>query len=214
MADRFLIAPYDKDIINVIFGINKINTKGCILKKQYKKRKDTIDLTGQTFYDLKVLEYAGPGKYRGATFLCECKCGKRCIIPGGHLRSDKRKSCGCRSEARIDEVGVNRLFSCYKRKARLRNLSFNLPRDIFEKLVKSNCTYCGTEPNQILKRLKSRKLQTIYNGIDRVNSDIGYEIDNCVACCRYCNQSKSDLSLDQWKTYIKRIYSWLQIDSI
>lgn len=199
---------------NAYYGIVNENTIGSIMTILYKKRSDIIDMIGKKYADFTVISLAERGKYRGANWLCLCICGKECIVPGGHLRAGMRKSCGCRSESRIDEVGVNRIFSGYKRKSSLKNRDFKLSREDFEVLIKGNCFYCGNTPSQILKRLKSRKLQILYNGIDRINSNLGYIKDNCVSCCRYCNQSKSDLTLDQWKLYIKRIYQWLRIDSL
>ena len=198
--------PFDQLNIskNASYGIVNITTQGCNMR-QYKLRKDIIDLTDQNFFDFKVIKYNGRGKYRGATWLCKCICGNECIIPGGHLRAGMRKSCGCRSQARIDEVGVNRKFSEYKRKSSYRKKEFLLTREQFEKLIKSNCVYCGIEPNQILKRLKTKKLQLLYNGIDRKDPSVGYLIENCVSACRYCNQSKSDMTIEQWSNHLKRI---------
>lgn len=189
-------------------GYNNVFIGRCIMRKPYKKRSDIIEMTGQVFNDLTVVSYAQNGKYRGAYWLCRCICGNECIVPGGHLRANMRKSCGCRSELRIDEVGVNRLFSGYKRKSILKNREFSLTRAQFETLVKGNCEYCGNRPSQILKRLKSRKLQTIYNGIDRKDPSIGYKIENCVSACRYCNQAKSDLTVEQFMAHTERIYKW------
>jgi hypothetical protein len=198
--------------LNASLGYDNSIKEGCIMKKIYKKRIDIIDEIGKKYFDLTVIKYAGAGKYRGARWLCRCICGKECVIPGGHLRANMRKSCGCRSELRIDEVGVNRIYAGYKAKSKKRNVRFELEKNDFEKLIKGNCFYCNTPPSQILKRLKSRKLQILYNGIDKVTPSLGYIKENCVSCCRYCNQSKSDLSVDQWKEYIRRVCRWLKID--
>jgi 5-methylcytosine-specific restriction endonuclease McrA len=42
------------------------------------------------------------------------------------------------------------------------------------------CVYCAHETEDRVFR----------NGIDRLDSSIGYEISNCVPCCGYCNKSK------------------------
>ena len=50
-----------------------------------------IDLVGQKFGDLKVLEYVGKSKW-----LCECeKCHSKKVILGANLRKGRTKSCGC-----------------------------------------------------------------------------------------------------------------------
>jgi hypothetical protein len=45
------------------------------------------------------------------------------------------------------------------------------------------------------------------NGIDRVVPDKGYVYDNCVPCCKYCNRAKSDLTTEQFKNLIIKIYN-------
>lgn len=58
-----------------------------------------IDLTGQTFERLKVIERAEPpSQYyatRGAWWLCECKCGNNVTVASRNLRQGLIKSCGC-----------------------------------------------------------------------------------------------------------------------
>ncbi len=54
-----------------------------------------IDLTGQRFGRLVVIERAENGKRGKARWLCQCDCGNTCIVDGNHLRSGKTKSCGC-----------------------------------------------------------------------------------------------------------------------
>lgn len=209
MADGFFIILNNYATLGIIYKY----TKERILKRIYKDRVDIIDITNQKFGDLTAIKINGRGKYRGAIWLCKCDCGNECNAYGGQLRSGKRKSCGCRSESRVEETGVNNLFSMYKRKSRLRNINFALSRDEFHKLIKGNCAYCGIEPSQLLKRPKSKKPQILYNGIDRIDSSKSYIIDNCVSACRYCNQSKSDLDLEEWKSHLKRMCKWLQISS-
>ena len=41
------------------------------------------------------------------------------------------------------------------------------------------------------------------NGIDRINSDKGYTIDNCVPCCAQCNHMKLDYTTEEFLTKIK-----------
>jgi len=58
-----------------------------------------IDLTGQKFSRLTVLERAGsyqaPNGNTTAQWLCKCDCGETKVIITGHLRSGSSKSCGC-----------------------------------------------------------------------------------------------------------------------
>ncbi len=54
-----------------------------------------IDLTGQQFGRLKVIEQAGKDKWGASKWLCKCDCGKKMIVLGCSLRSGHTKSCGC-----------------------------------------------------------------------------------------------------------------------
>jgi len=209
--DKFLIAPINtglqrdvKPFFNTfaLSGIISKYTKGCLMKL----RKDAIDITGQIFGDLTALRTIKPGKYRGVKWLCLCNCGNETIAFGGHLRAGKRVSCGCRSSSRIFETGINRLVSTYRSMAKRRKWMFQLTRDHLRQLVLDNCHYCGNEPFNELKRLKSKKTQLKYNGIDRVDPLKGYLPDNVVSCCYYCNHAKLDLTFDEWKQQLLKIF--------
>lgn len=53
-----------------------------------------IDLTGERFGRLTVMEYAGILHHRTHWF-CECECGNGIITSSNSLRMGKTKSCGC-----------------------------------------------------------------------------------------------------------------------
>jgi len=63
--------------------------------------RNTVDLTGQPFGRLTVLEYAGrePAPHAGrgghALWLCECVCNARVTVRGARLRAGRIVSCGC-----------------------------------------------------------------------------------------------------------------------
>ena len=59
-----------------------------------------IDLTGQTFGRLTVIEKATPKEgCTNAVWRCRCECGNEIIVRGTTLRKGGSKSCGClRSE--------------------------------------------------------------------------------------------------------------------
>ncbi len=54
-----------------------------------------IDLTGQRFGRLTVLEQAGRDSRREATWWCICDCGNKIQVPGYSLRRGNTQSCGC-----------------------------------------------------------------------------------------------------------------------
>lgn len=54
-----------------------------------------LDLVGQKFGRLTVIEFAGMNKWGGSLWKCECECGNQVIKSGFNLRQGKTKSCGC-----------------------------------------------------------------------------------------------------------------------
>ena len=54
------------------------------------KRSDLIDITGNTYFRLTVLSYAGDSKWN-----CKCECGTVKVVQGGHLRNGGTVGCGC-----------------------------------------------------------------------------------------------------------------------
>jgi hypothetical protein len=53
-----------------------------------------------------------------------------------------------------------------------------LTEEEIKEFFKEECFYCGELGN---------------NGIDRIENDIGYNVDNCVSCCSMCNYMKACL---------------------
>ena len=63
-----------------------------------------IDLTGEVFERLTVLERAENDAHYSAQFLCRCECGTEKIIKGRYLTNGETRSCGCLSREAIAQV--------------------------------------------------------------------------------------------------------------
>lgn len=72
----------------------------------------------------------------------------------------------------------------YKASAESRGFQWKLTRDQFMKHWQKPCTHCGAT------------IETI--GLDRLRSDLPYQIDNVQPCCSDHNRQKSDMDLDVW----------------
>ena len=72
-----------------------------------------IDMTGQKFGMLTVIERKGSDKNADATWLCKCDCGKTHIYRGKDLRRGFVKSCGCfkaeHASQRMRKMNLNRI---------------------------------------------------------------------------------------------------------
>lgn len=147
-------------------------------------------------------------------WLCKClNCERETLVPSTKLKSGEIQSCGCMEHVRSFRTekghsGLNSLMQKYKHGARSRNLSFELTKEVFKELTSSNCTYCGIKPSNViygsLGKAKEHGKYT-YNGIDRINNSVGYELSNCVPCCTTCNIAKSNMGLQEFLDWAKRI---------
>lgn len=93
----------------------------------------------------------------------------------------------------------------YKARSQDRGREFKLSYQQFKTLLFSPCHYCGRPADQ--GNLFRRNTQSFRcHGIDRVDNAKGYTPENSVACCIWCNASKSVLGASDWLQQIKRIY--------
>lgn len=150
---------------------------------------------------------------------CTCTCGKTVHRQGHALRKYKVPNCGCqKSKGRLlpNQLAHKRaVIADYRSHAENRGLSFELSDEEVIELISKSCHYCGLKPSNAKTVKPSRKLRNkyactvttlYYSGIDRINSDLGYTPENCVACCHLCNASKSDYTLEEWKLWVSRLY--------
>jgi hypothetical protein len=100
----------------------------------------------------------------------------------------------------------NKLVGSYKSNAKKKNFRFGLTDEQCKQLFENNCFYCGVEPKQIFKHKKCHG-QLIYNGIDRLDNETGYFYENVVSCCSICNYMKSNHSLNDFISWIDKVYN-------
>jgi hypothetical protein len=145
---------------------------------------------------------------------CLCDCGKLINVSTGQLGGGKIRSCGCKKDASMLErrgmvprhlvkpVGVvnrNTLLKTYIRSAARRGLSWLLTDGEAFTIFEADCHYCGRHPFRPVDRAVSEG--SLFNGIDRKDNSIGYELSNVVPACAPCNYIKSTMPYDffiQW----------------
>ena len=132
------------------------------------------------------------------------------------MRNSNSQSCGCLRLEKLKEKGavnkltgsasnINSLFGSYKRTAKKRNIIFDLTKEEFSELIDKNCFYCDEVPKQKHKKSGTNEL-LLYNGVDRLNNDIGYKKENSVTCCKTCNYAKRQMSINEFYQWIERVY--------
>jgi hypothetical protein len=162
---------------------------------------------------LTVIKIAGRVKTR-LNLLCKCDCGKEVEVLDSNI-GRHTNSCGClKIKKSKGEIGLKRVYDTYKIHAKEYGRNFDLTVEQIKKLTSSNCFYCEATPTAISSPYSEKRnnKETVeyskyyYNGIDRIDSEKGYALDNVVPCCYSCNRAKSDLTTEQFRQLIKAIY--------
>jgi hypothetical protein len=171
-------------------------------------------LENKRFTRLKVIKKVNK---RGASrYLCLCDCGKECVVDGRSLTRKSTKSCGCLSNEFFRthnynglDLGVsvrNTIIHSYKGNAKAHNRIFCLTTEESCKLFKGNCFYCGLPPSTVGTHSHCRG-EYLYNGIDRVDSSLGYTPENCVSCCTMCNYKKRNDKLSDFIKWVRKVHN-------
>lgn len=157
---------------------------------------------------------------------CVCDCGKIVTVAGSSLRRTSRPtiSCGCsqRSAAQksniangrllpIETLRINILHQRIKESAKNRKLLFDLTKKSIIDIVDLDCYYCGSSPKNefILRRGGSSPITIIYQGIDRIDSELGYIIENIRPCCKLCNMAKGRMTEKAFISHLKNIIEYM-----
>ena len=171
-------------------------------------------LEGSRFNRLAVLGRIG-SKYNGQVLWnCLCDCGNYHEVTTHSLRQGRTKSCGCLNDEKrrqshkatyilpYGQSALNKLITAYKRSAELRNKEYLLTEEQATKLFKDVCFYCGVEPSNLMITAGG---DYAYTGIDRIDNDLNYTVNNCVSCCLICNRMKQKMNKDDFLIHVKKI---------
>lgn len=176
--------------------------------------------TGKKFNNLLVISYSHTIKIKLKKvkhyYNVLCDCGNTKITSSDSLMGGT-KTCGClrvtngkkwteSHRLEKDQAAFNRIYKRYQQNAKIKNRCFTLTPIEFKSLLIKDCFYCGDPPSES----KNKTWDSFkYNGIDRVENNIGYCIENCVTCCATCNKMKLALTEDEFKNKIIKIYKKL-----
>lgn len=148
-------------------------------------------------------------------WLCRCDCGAEVEIRSTELANPENsrpgrrvvQSCGClKNKGRPlpgGRAARNRVLRYYKQGASRRDLSWELSDADFDRLISQSCVYCGQPPSPTKAARSSAAFYC--NGIDRVDSALGYALENTVSCCTICNKAKGEMSYDAFMAWIGRL---------
>lgn len=186
---------------------------------------------GRQFGEILVVSNSVPsnGTNRGGIWNCKCSCGVEFELIGyklhsrkscGHLAAETSKATGAKNR-RPERVTITNQYRQHRENATSRGFSY-LPKEDWYEIVKKPCYYCGdidirnavTAPHykkrcySLTEEIKKTYAVEI-NGIDRLNSNIGYKKENVVPCCAMCNRMKMEYNINDFLSKIKLIYKRL-----
>lgn len=185
------------------------------MEERIKKRNKLSSVkVGDRFQKIVVTKDLGTfkcGNVWSRKFECLCDCGNIRIAWATNVSKGVIKSCGClkpESKPRlpIGEAAFNTVVYSYKHNARNDNRDFKLTDDQMRKLFTSNCYYCNSIPKTVAKT-RAGFGDFVYNGIDRIDNDLGYIINNVVACCSMCNIAKATHTLEEFKIWVTDVFN-------
>ena len=156
-------------------------------------------------------------------YFCQCDCGSpiKSVLKASLVSKTKPTySCGCHTKYAIGfidnrEVALARLLYG-KMKTRhtkkIGDAEDNLiPFEEFFDMINKPCYYCGRVKSSFITDRRDKNIVLHYNGLDRMDSNIGYRRANVVSCCAQCNIAKGELSIAEFRNYLTRIHDF-QID--
>lgn len=166
-----------------------------------------IDLTGQIFGRLKVLEHFKivdrSGKRVRTKWRCKCECGNITDVAGSSLRSGNTKSCGCLHKEKMSilkKIHGLRHSSEYYSWSAMRSRCSN-PKNIrYKNYGGRGIKVCDEWLNDFVQYYKDMGPKpSPKHSIDRINNDGDYEPRNCRWATR--NEQQRNTGQNVWLTY-------------
>lgn len=160
-----------------------------------------IDLTGQQFDRLKVIEYAGSNKAGKAQWKCQCQCKKIIVALGVDLIRGHTTSCGCKRHGEHNKKAKKhggRYTRLYRIWHGMKNRTNNKNADCYKDYGGRGIEVCKEWENSFAD-FRNWALDNGYEEgltIDRIDNDGNYEPKNC----RWVTQKENDRNKRNNKT--------------
>jgi 5-methylcytosine-specific restriction endonuclease McrA len=196
----------EKPILTYSLTSGRTQSCGCLQKEITKQKLTGLfvnNLVGQRFGKLLVISEVTERLRGGVQWQCQCDCGGSIIVKGSELVRGRGKDCGCSKREQAERTWLNKIYRQYQTGASERGLPFCLTKDTFLWMIGQKCHYCGSKTTNLAS---TRNFSKTYNGIDRVESSKGYELNNCVTCCVWCNRAKGNRTLQDFFNWAESLF--------
>lgn len=179
---------------NLISKRTKNRNCGCLYR---------TDLTNKKFGLLTVIQYletklVGKNNSQAAVWECLCECGKTTKVTTLNLMHGNVQSCGCMRGIKQSmyintkyNITISYVLSKIKTAAKKRNLECNLTIDDLNTLIQKQNFKCALSGLPI-------KIEDASASLDRINSEIGYTLNNIQFIYKPYNVMKSILKQDEF----------------
>ena len=175
-------------------------TKVCSRCKKVKSiteyNKNVARKSGLSYY-CKKCDYIANNKWRIQNLRYSNE-----LLRNWRTQNRERVNASARALYKRDKIRINKLrskmrkhwsclptgkFAMYRSSAKVRHLGFTISFKQFMKFWQQPCFYCGNIPTTI--------------GLDRIDNDKGYTMDNIVPCCGDCNFAKKNRDVMTYVTH-------------
>lgn len=172
-----------------------------------------IDLTGQKFSKLTVIERAENSKSGKTRWLCECDCGGKTVVSSGNLKSGAVKSCGClkkiphnkkhnESHTPLYHKWISMIYRCEK------------PNHVaYKNYGQRGITVCDEwhDFSAFKKWVEKTKISDDYS-VDRIDNNKGYSPENCrwVSRKEQANNRRNNVKIE-YQGEIHNLTEWSEL---
>lgn len=213
LTKEFLLKEYieNKKSCQQISRETKISLSCVIkyLKNYYIEQRPKGLSAGMKYGKLTLIEIDGSNKNRSYIWKCLCECGNYTKTTTASLTSGNTKSCGCLYAVSgkqsikwtgFEDISGKKWYGI-KKHALNRNLNFNITIEQAWELFKKQEQRCYLSGVSIQFNKTSRNYSYSTASLDRINSLLGYEIDNVAWLHKDLNVMKHSLSIEELVHY-------------
>lgn len=208
------------DLRNIIKGVSK-KCRSCSSKDAYReneKFKDIntgkirrVDEIGNRYDKLVVIEFHKISKTsKNAIWKCQCDCGRISYVNSTALRKGRVRQCkNCSSRKYAGKLSGSH-YGRIRYYANKRDKTFEVTQEfLWDLFVKQEaiCSLTGLKL-EFGDTIQEQNQGNTTASLDRINSDLGYVVDNIQWVHKIVNVMKQDLSEEEFINYCKLVVDY------